>query len=244
MLQGIKFAADAMVAAAQAQDVTANNIANTDTAGFRKETPVFRSFSSILQDTLRQDAPRVKGGVVLDATVTDRTQGRVVATENPWDVALVGEGYFAVETPSGIRYTRNGSFGLNRNMALVTQDGHPVLGQRGPIVLPERGDVSISADGVIHVDGAEWDRFAVVAAGEGGGFIKEGLNLYRYDGAGEPLPSSAEVLSGHLEMSTVNPIQEIVAMIAHLRGFESAQRAVQLQDSTLNKAVNEIGKIA
>lgn len=243
MIQGIRVAADAMVALARAQDVTAHNIANSDTVGFRKDIPVFKNFQNTLKNALRDSGSSSRETVVVDATVTDRQQGRVVPTGNLLDLALVGEGYFAVQTPAGIRYTRAGTFGLDQNRTIVSSDGHPVLGLRGPIVVPERGNVSISPEGVIEVDGSPWDQFVVVT-GAPDAFIKEGLHLYRYTAAEEPVRAAPEVLSDHLEMSTVEPLQEIVSMIAHLRGFESAQRAIQLQDITLNKAVNEVGKVA
>jgi len=156
-------------------------------------------------------------------------------------MAIIGEGFFAVQTPGGKRLTRNGAFHLDPTGRLTTQKGEPVLGERGPIALDPRRAVSIAADGQIFQDRQRVDRLRILQLPPAQTPQKVGNTLFLSDGA-QPA-TNFRVQQRSLESANVSVVQEMVAMIAGLRAYEAAQRAVQAQDDTLGRAVNDIPKI-
>jgi len=183
-------------------------------------------------------------GVKTERIETNFSQGQLLKTDNPLDFAINGEGFFIVETPDGLRYTRNGSFKINEYNELVTSEGYPVQGYNGPIVL-EGEEIAITSLGEVLVDGEYIDNLDIIniknirdlrKTGEGLFKIEEGIELETEDFTGQ-------VLQGQLEQSNVDPIKEMVEMMTLYRGYESNQRIIQAYDQTTEKAVNEIGRI-
>jgi len=208
-------------------ETLANNLANVNTTGFRKDIISFDK--------------QLANGLV---TTTDFTPGNIRRTGNQFDVALGTQGFFKIETPKGIRYTRDGAFTLNKDGTLVTQSGDSVLGQNGPITINGQ-EVTIKRDGQIIVDQNPVDRLSVVDFKQPRFLKKEGASLYVYRGEAQSIVPVEEVDVQHkyLESSNVNPTREMIQMIESLRAFESAQKAIQALDQINSKMVNDYGLI-
>jgi flagellar basal-body rod protein FlgF len=240
MIRGLYVAAEGMAARQKAQDVLAMNLANVNTTGFKADRPVFET---ALQRTLY----RVEGtgatpigtlsaGALLTTTYTDLQPGPLMRTGNPLDVAIEGEGYFAVQTPAGIRYTRNGAFSLNAEGILITREGFPVLGTQGVIRLPRSATLEIGEDGSLRIDGRVVDRLQIVQ-----GTMRKDTNGWLVGNA-TPV-ATPRLITGMLEGANVNIVREMVEMIEYLRAYETHQRVIQAQDETLGRAINEIARI-
>jgi len=246
MVKGIYHSAAGMLARQRHLEVVANNLANAATVGFKKENV---RFQSALNSSLVPSRPLTRGEpfveVVGEIQRSDQ-QGPLSETGNPLDLAIIGEGYFAVETSTGVAYTRDGRFHLNAEGELVTLSGYRVLTLGGTVSLP-RGDLEISADGSLLLrnhDGQSpevLDRLQVVTFADPSRLqhANHGLLVTQQ----EPLEISPVRLQvGYLEDSNVNIIAEMVKMIEINRYYEASARAIQTQDGTLGKAVNEVGK--
>ena len=240
-------------------DVISNNIANSNTTGYKKMGVTSQSFSQELAVRVDDDSDGylVKGigdvslGVKIGETYTDFSQGGFRETGNAYDVALEGDGFFTISTTdkSGtehIRYTRDGSFTVTRDGYLVTKDGDFVLGtnnQRIQIPGANTADVSMDSLGNVYANEVLVRRLQIVDFQN-----KDALNLYG-ENMFEALPEAGMVAStaltrqGYLETSNVNVINEMVSMITITRAYETNQKMMQTIDSTLDKAVNEIGKV-
>jgi flagellar basal-body rod protein FlgG len=206
-------------------ETIANNLANADTAGFKKDV---LSFDHLL--TTHQEA--------------NLDQGNIRHTDNALDLALSGKGFFKVNTPDGIRYTRNGKFYLNGEGQLTTTAGDSVLGEGGPITI-EGTDVAVDDSGRISVDGSEVDTLVVVFFAQPELLQKQGDTYYLYtgyDGEG-PRPEGTSVKQGYIEQSNVIVTQEMIEMIETLREFESYQKVLQTFDETDAKVINDVGKL-
>lgn len=183
-------------------------------------------------------------GVRLDRLEVNFEQGQPYETGNNLDVALKGKGFFQVETPEGLRYTRDGSFKLNENYELVTSEGYRVLGLNGPIDI-DGEKIAISPKGEILVNDEIVDQLSIIDIDNIKDLRKTGSNLYRMeDGMEIQLrPFQGEVIQGFLENSNVDTIKEMVEMMTMFRNYESNQRMIKAYDDILQKAVNEIGKV-
>ncbi|AJE02386.1 flagellar basal-body rod protein FlgF [Geobacter pickeringii] len=243
MNSGIYSALSGNIAAMKRLDVLSNNLANANTAGFKKDR---MTFESMLQSA--GAIPRPNGGT--DAPVysettffTDYTAGPVKQTGNTFDLALDGDGFFVVNTPQGRAYTRQGNFHLDAGGKLVTVDGYEVLGG-GPITV-NGGKVDINAKGEVFVDGSQVGALNVVDFPKPYAFQKSGNSLFvPTDPQATPQPVRGErVMQGFLEESNVNTVQEMVQLIETNRYFEMCSKAVKAYDDLAAKAANEIGKL-
>jgi len=206
-------------------DVIANNMANTGTSGFKRDTLSFDELLNVHQQI-------------------DMGQGNIRHTGNVLDLALFGEGFFKVNTPDGIRYTRNGRFYVNAEGQLATADGAPVVGDGGPIPI-DGNEVSVDDAGRISVDGEAVGTLSIVSFSDPERLQKQGLSYYVYDGAqaegGRP-PETA-VRQGYVEESNVAVTEEVIKMVETLRTFESYQKVLQTFDEANAKVINEVGKL-
>ncbi|QZY55536.1 flagellar hook-basal body protein [Crassaminicella profunda] len=186
----------------------------------------------------------LNAGVRLDRVYVNHEQGQLYETDNNLDVGIKGRGFFKVETPAGLRYTRDGSFALNKDHELVTLDGYKVEGFDGPIIL-DGSDISINELGEIMVDGEYMDTIQVVDIENRKDLRKEASNMYRMaEGVqGKEAEFTGQVVQGFLEKSNVNAVKEMVKMMSLFRNYESGQKIVKAYDDTLGKAVNEVGKV-
>ena len=212
-----------------------NNLANVDTPGFKKETVTFDEMLYQV-DRSRQ---RVGKGLHIN---TVHQQGVVQKTDAPLDLAISGDGFFQVQTPAGIRYTRAGNFQRNNEGLLITANGYPVLGETGPVIL-NGSKVDVAADGRIFVDGAQTNRLTVVTA-DPQALKKEGENLFRLaDGAAEEASPNSQILQGHLEKSNVNTVMEMTEMIDLYRAYEGQQKMIRAVDDMDDLAARRVGSL-
>jgi flagellar basal-body rod protein FlgF len=250
MIRGLYTSASGMLAELTRNDVSANNLANINTAGYRKNVAVFKSFPEMLlqrmndTSTVNGGKPPVIGkvgtGVIVDDILTSYNLGQLKETSSPFDLALGGEGFFTVQTPNGERYTRNGSFTIDKDRNLITTEGYLVLGEKGPIKVTGK-DFVIESNGNVNIDGKIIDKMKIVDFADKKSLVKEGDNLFQGQQA---VPAETnQLLQGFLEMANVNPITEMVDMITILRAYEANQKAVQAHDTLLGKAVNDVGRV-
>lgn len=244
ILRGLYTAASGMLVEMMRMDVASNNLANVDTAGFQRQTahvyalpekPVFRDYPS------PQRRLGVLGtGAFAQGSTTSFAPGALKTTGNPLDLALVGHGFFTVQTPEGARYTRDGRFTVNSSGLLATVDGHLVQGEQG-LVYVGQGKLFFGEQGEIIVDGKITDKLLIVEFNDREGLLRRGSNLYEaLPQAGQPFRYRAALAPGTLEMANVNVVREMVNMISIQRAYEANQKVVQAFDETLGKIVNEI----
>lgn len=248
MIRGIYNAASAMVANQEKLNITSNNLANVNTTGYKKDQGVQRSFREVLISRIEGNEATPIGttgnGVILDESYTNHTQGGLRRTGNSLDIAIEGTGFFEIQTPNGPRYTRDGNFALNNQGQLVTQQGYPVMGERGPLQTVQGQAVNIDSDGQLYLGEIRGDRIRIVDFPDSRQLQKEGDNLFT---AGEDIVEPAadyQIKQGYLERSNVNIVQEMVQMIQVTRHFEANQKVITTIDSTLDKAVNSVGRLA
>lgn len=282
MLRGIYTGASGMKVGTDMMDALANNLANVNVTGYKRDTAVQKSFPELLIRRLNDNglykfpfgsvetAPvvgKIGTGVEFNELYTVFEQGSMQETENVFDLSLDGEGFFTVQTPRGVRFTRNGSFTLDKSGILVTKDGYPVLGENGAIQIKENNFV-IDTAGRIFINRAlqddlerlvsaeenEWeemeqlDILRVVDFENDRYLKKEGSSLW----ANPPeagasfnvdLGGSTKVLQGFLETSNVDPVREMVDMIEINRLYEANQKAIQTHDQMASRFINDVMKI-
>ncbi len=237
MLLRLRNAAASMSEMNRQQERTANNLANANTVGFRRD----RTFTDVLSRRIDDE-----GNPVSRRTATawhDPQRGVFETTGNPLDVALGGDGFFVVTDDAGrARYTRAGRFMPMPDGSLVTQDGFAVEGVDGPLQLPaEGGPIAVTADGTVRVGEQEVGALRVVQFAEGTAFERLDGATFTADAEPEPL-EAADVRQGVLELSNVNPMAEMTDMITHFRLFESQQKMLQTTDQALAVVTRDLGK--
>ncbi len=251
MIRGIYIAASGMLVESLRADVTANNLANANTAGFKKDFAIIKDYASrqirrVHDGAAEPEIGNMGAGAWIDTIATQQSGGIMRVTNNTLDVAIEGKGFFAVQTPAGVRYTRNGSFTRSAGGELVTQDGFQVLGLNGPIVLDpagQAGKVTISEDGRLFLDQIENNTFQINTFAEEHRLRKEGASLFRPPEGVTPEATNPTLRQGLLELSNVNVISEMVNMIAGFRAYETNSKVVQTHDALLDKAANEIARL-
>ena len=229
-------------------ETLANNVANINTSGYKKDTAVFRVADANVRPTAPAQANAIQPLSPYAppfATIIDFSQGAVRQTGNPLDVALSGDGFFSIQTPEGVQYTRQGSFTLDDQGRLVSPDGYPVLGEAGEIVLDE-GPIEIDTDGGIHADGNEVGRLQITAFDNRTALKKVGNGRFAPVEAGMAgkRPELTTLQQGYIETANVNPVREMTAMIEASRAFEAYQKVIQSTDEATAKSINDVGKTA
>ena len=215
----------------------ANNLANVNTTGFKADQPVFRF-----------DAPEISSNVpdntvALPLTyVTNFESGPLRQTGAPLDVAIVGGGFFEVQTPDGLQYTRNGGLSINADGELSTAEGWPVMGQGGAIRI-EGSRVEINEEGQVAVDGDVVGVLKVVDFNDRSALKKAGNSLFKDEGAGGGMVAAEgyRIAQGNLESSNVDAIRTMTEIIETLRVFETYQRVIRSADEATAKTINEVG---
>ena len=244
MESGYYAACTALVARTQALDTIANNLANANTVGFRTQHNVFRSVLADAGDSSESSIDQaINQYVTLGQTVIDQSQGAMQKTGNGLDLAIDGPGYFAVQTANGTMYTRNGAFQVSSSRQLVTASGDLVMGSSGAITLPS-GDVSISSDGTISVNGAVAGKVNVVTFPAGTNLTSMGNTYYSAPADAATPAVNSSVRQGMLESSNVNPILSMAELITAQRSAESAQRALSMFTSEMDKiSATDLAKV-
>lgn len=249
MLNGLYTATSGMVMQQKRMDVISSNLANLNTIGHKREVAVFSEYlpnpTDHVNDFVRKSDynKMINSTVRLDDIKVSFEQGYLKETGRDFDMALTNpDTFFAVDTPYGVRFTRNGEFLMSEDRELVTMDGYKVLsnleaGQ--PVSIPE--DAIINEDGVILVDGAPVGNIDLVQFDDVKNLQKTGNNLYV---AIDTLPQPAEdpgLTLGYLEGSNVNALTEMVKMIEASRGFETYSKVISAFEEMNDKAVNQVG---
>jgi len=278
MVRGLYTGASGMIAQEARLDAIANNLANVDKTAYKKDLTLFKAFPDMIIRRLNDDGlgitpagsydtmpfvGKLGTGVEVNEVYTLYEQGSLMRTENPFDVALDGKGFFAVMTERGERYTRNGAFTLNKDGILVTHNGLPVLGQNGIIKLQknnfminERGEILVNAalslepTDMVGMTQNNWeqpvviDKLKIVDFENIRELKKEGESLYRdTEYSGPALPAEEyKVVQGFLEKSNVNAVREMVDMIEVQRSYEANQKAMLTHDQELGRLINEVAR--
>lgn len=186
----------------------------------------------------------INSGRRFEKTHTNFNQGPLLETGNSMNFAIEGRGFFRVTAGEGEMYTRNGSFYLNDNRELVTEEGYSLMGQNGSIII-EGTDFQVTTEGQVIVDGQVIDQIDIVNILNVKDLNKFGQSYYigKEDVDLDIQPFEGQLVQGYLEGSNINPIDEMVDMINIMRAYESNSRVVRAYDEILQRAVNEIGKV-
>jgi flagellar basal-body rod protein FlgF len=261
LIRSLNTAEQAMQLAQVRIDALANNLANANSTGFRQIlTRVSEQgaaqgagpgddFAAEGDGALARDLPKTENWAPVPKMemehAVDIRPGQVRATGRDTDLAIMGRGFFAVQTPAGERYTRAGSFALDNEKRLTTPSGELLLGTGGAIQANGES-FSVESDGTIMVDGNVVGRVKVVDFADATKLMHQGNNLLEApaDMAAAEVPAAEVVLAqGHLEGSNVNPIDTLVAMIAAQRAFEVQTKVMTTEDEMLQKSVNSLPRV-
>ena len=244
MDSGYYAACAGLAAQTQALELVAHNLANLGTTGYRGQQMTFRSLlTGSGAVSLNPLNAAVNDFGVLSGSRLDLTSGSLAPTGNPLDVAVAGKGFFEVQTAQGVLYTRNGSFHVNGFGQLMNSQGAAVLGQQGPVTIPN-GNVAISSDGSISVDGNLVDKLQLAEFAPGTSLTAVGDATYSAP-AGTALPvTESSVSQGMLEGSNVGAMEGVVQLITVQRNAEMLSRAMSAFDNQLNQtAVQDLPKV-
>lgn len=257
MVKGLYTAYTGMINEQHRMDVLTNNLANSTTIGYKKEGSTSQSFDAVLAYKVKDasEAPNIprriginNPGVKIGENYTDYSQGSYKITDNTYDLALAGEGFFTIEFTNkagdtSTMYTRDGSFSVNEEGYLVTKDGDYVMGKNGRIQLSPLLETSIDTTGAISQNGEVVDTLQITDFEDYNYLEKYGENLYRAVEGATFVNSNAKVNSGYLEMSNVSVVTEMVDLIAITRQYEANQKIIQAYDSTLEIAATQLGRL-
>ncbi len=248
MNRGIYAVTSGMRSLLEIQGVLIDNLVNINTPAFKQEIPLLSSFPEEMQVVRVEPggakAPlgRVSMGTSFQGDrLLDFSQGPLEPSDNPLALAIGGDGFFVVQTPEGERYTRNGNFGRDAAGYLVTDQGYRVLGDVGPIQLPD-GEVTVDRDGTIWVNGERIARLTLVRFPDPQSLERAGRGLFIGQDPEPVLAGEAIVYQGYLERANVDVAAALVRMTAALRSYEANQRVLQLQDNTLSRVL-ELGRV-
>ena len=219
-------------------ETTAQNIANLGTVGYKTER---LSFAEIVAGGLRE-REHTGGLVAVVEQRTDLSQGPLDETGNPLDLAIDGDGFFSVQTPRGVRYTRAGIFRLSSDGTVTTPLGDALLGAQGPIRV-QGETVKVSPQGAVLVDGAEVGTIRVVRFDDPRVLAKEGQNLFVAPDGTETPATDFQVRQGMLERANVSAIEEMVKLITLQRQFEAYERAMRMMDSATERLLTEAARL-
>ena len=259
MIYGLYLSASGVLASSYRQDVIANNLANAETVGFKKDVALFNQRLTEAQQRRLAVRPgqvnpsdplleRIGGGLLAHPTAIDTAQGELEPTGSPTDVAIEGSGYFAVEDARGqTRLTRNGQFATDAagHLILSNARGEKVLdAEQRPIQLAPGGGIAVGKDGTVTQYGQPVARLGVFDVADRSKLSKQGGTLIDF-GKQELLPANGATTlhSEFVERANVDPATELSALMDTQRQLEANANMIRYQDQTLAKLVNEVGKI-
>ena len=236
-------------------EVIANNIANSATTGYKQEGVTSQSFDDMLAIKVRDYSVRndeVIGtmplGVKVGEVFTNYGQGSVRSTGNTYDLALDGSGFFKMRVTDTagndhIRYTRAGNFTITQEGYVTDADGNHLQSEAGDLIVPTDAEIVFDKDGSVYANGEVIDKITITDFEDYNYLKKYADTMYEpVDGATE-IEATGSVLQGWLEQSNVNVVKEMTQMIAITRAYEANQKIVQTMDSTLDQAVNNVGRV-
>lgn len=236
MDRGIFVALSGAVLQERRLEILTDNLANINTAGFKKQKPLFEDAMPNPSGT--RTFARSNG------VTTDMSQGMTEKTERKLDLAIKGEGFFVVQTPNGPRYTRDGSFSMGTDGTLVTREGYAVKGEKGVIKLGT-SDVTIDAAGNVQEKGLTLDRLKLVSFNRLDGLRREGSFFAPSDASVKEtkVNDNTEVEQGYIEVSNVNAVRAMTTMIEAMRSYETHAKMIQTMDEMTKKAIEDVGRV-
>lgn len=253
MIYGLWQSAAGMQAQQFRQAIIANNLANAETPGFKADRVAFQER---LNASLTKGSPatrhpvldKMTGGVFETELYTDFSfkDASLIPTTNPLDVAIQGDGFLAVQTPDGARYTRDGRMVMDRNgMLRHAASNAEILDEQGRAILLDPaagGAIKIDGTGLVRQGGVAVGRLGLVDFADRQQLEKVGHNLFSADKA-SPVEADGRIRQSYYEASGVEPVQALVEMIAATRAYELNAKMITLQDDTLGQAVTQVGRI-
>lgn len=255
MNYGLYASASGVLSNSYRQDVIANNIANAETVGFKRDLAVFQERRTAAQraglNPRRWSNPALEGlggGVSAAATYVDLSGGELEHTNNPLDLAIRGEGFFAVREGGEMRLTRAGAMVVNRagNLALATTGQEVLNDRRQAIGVPLGGGrIEVSPDGTLSRDGESFGRVGLFDVPERDRLVKAGHGMFRYPELDKRMieAQGGEVVGGMVERSNVEPTTELAQLMDAQRLLEANANMIRYQDQTLQRLVNDVGSI-
>lgn len=268
MVKGLYTAWTGMVNEMNRLDVITNNLANADTNGYKKEGATAESFKTQLAMRIKDTSVPtwrarrlgdVNMGVKIGETYTDYDQGSFKVTDNKYDCAIDGNGFFAISFTdkagnTSVKYTRDGAFTISTDGFLRTKDGDYVLNQNGAqnadpaannfIQLDPNLDFTINKAGFIYQNDQLAGQIGLVDFDNYDFLSKYGENMYDLVEGSQVIPADASIEQGYIEASNVKVVDEMVTMITIARAYESNQKMIQTFDTMLDKAVNQVGRVS
>ena len=235
-------AAGGMRARMESLEMLANNLANTETGGYKGDREFYSLYAGVdaTADPFTGDLAQLP---VIESHWTDFAQGDLRQTSNPLDVAVEGEGLFAIDTPRGVRYTRNGNFRVSQAGVLTTPDGGAVRNKGGgKITVGPNGLLEILPDGTVRQGGQALGQLELVTLDKAT-INKEAGNYFVAAKDAVARPAKGSVLQGKLESSNVNAPEAAVRLIAILRQFEMLQKAMTIGGDFNRAAIEQVAKV-
>jgi flagellar basal-body rod protein FlgF len=227
MIRGMYNAASALDAAALNQDLLADNLANANTPGYRRQGLVFEAVQQQVAGN-QQTAANSPQGMKAGRSYTSFESGPVQFTGNPLDVALSSNAFFVLNGPNGPVYTRNGTFERNGQGQLQSHSGLPVSSGGGPIVIPANAQhIEVTQDGTVRADKVEVGKLQLAAFADPSVLQRTGTTLFEGPAGQQPDPGTFRVTQGYREGSNVQIVNEMVSMMTGMRHYEAAQRALR-----------------
>lgn len=246
MLRGFYTAGTGMLTQRDRMDVITSNLTNADTTAFKSDSLVLGRFQDMIIERFNDPSGNISeigsigGGAHISRVITSFEQGNLEGTGRSCDFALEGSGFFAVSTPNGDRYTRDGNFFVNDAGYLVNSSGYYVQGNNGRINVGS-DNFTVDEQGNVYVDDVLTDKLKIVSFVDTSQLRKEGDNLYA--GTNPQTDIDTKVKQGCLEGSNVDVSGELATMLSVSRAYETNQRVLRMIDSTLDKAVNDVGRV-
>jgi len=239
MLDGVYSAASGLDGYTKNQEIIASNIANVNTTGYKKS---FIDFKTVLENVNNGNADEKIESIQTEVGI-DFTNGSLEHTGNSLDIAIIGEGFFTIETEDGQRYTRNGQFQISGNGEIVTQDGGRLLGAGGPVLLPhDVVDIKVDSAGTLKADDSVMDDLLITTFERMDLLVPTGNSLFAAPlEAGIEQDYGSRVRQGYLEKSNVDVVMEMVQMIHNMRSYEAGNRIIKVLGDTLEKLIRSQG---
>ena len=251
MIYGLYLSATGVLINSYRQDVIANNLANSETVGFKRDLATFQErptetqASNLPQSETNAMLEGLGGGIFASPTSIDTAQGDL-EPGNPLDVAIEGNGFFSVADPNGGRLTRDGRFAVNRAGQLVlTTGGQNVLSQNGaPITVDPHQPITIGSDGEVSQAGHPVAQLGLFDVADRSQLRKRGGTLLSYPSTTTLIPATGALHAGFVERANVDPATELTHLMDAQRQLEANANMIRYQDETLSHLVNDVGKIS
>lgn len=253
MYYGLYLSASGVMANAYRQDVIANNLANSETTGFKRDLAMFQERKTALRE--RNNAgdfsdpllEKIGGGLLVAPSLVDSQQGDLENTDNPLDVGIQGAGYFTVSDGKAKSLTRDGAFMLSNtgDLVLSSSPSQHVLDEKGePIHIAGGGKIEVLNNGGVLQDGKPVARINLVDVADPSKFTKRGATLLSYPAEADLRPAAGEMHGGFQEHANVDPARELAELMDTQRQLEANANMIKSQDSMLDKLVNDVAKIS